>query len=81
VYWETYLLPKDKGYIYTRGASDTVELYSVGMLHQLHCLGMLRSEFTKLLSHERDTMDFFGIEQLDYRNHLGHCMDLIRQVS
>lgn len=82
-YWETVLLPKNKGYIYDQNNSGAQSMHSLGMLHQLHCLGMLRSQFTAMIatpSAKDSGEDFLGLANKDLRNHLGHCLDLIRQV-
>jgi hypothetical protein len=82
-YWETVLLPKNKGYIYKQNSPGAQSMYSLGMLHQLHCLGMLRSQFTAMMatpSAEDSGEGFLSPANKDLRNHLGHCLDLMRQV-
>lgn len=83
-YWESELIPKNQGYVYDQNSPGSQSMHSIGMLHQLHCLGMLRSQFTALIAvslHEDSGEGFLGPANKDLRNHLGHCLDLIRQVN
>lgn len=56
-------------------------LMGIDMLHKIHCLVSIRDEFTALLLNGTYHYNFYDKNQIDKRLHLGHCFDLIRQVS
>lgn len=54
-------------------------VYMLSMYHQLHCLGVLREHYWRLLDGALDN-DASVIEEADNkRHHTGHCFDYLRQ--
>lgn len=79
-YWHDHLLPKNGGEAIYVDAYPQERQKSIALLHQLHCLGMVRSHFLKLATVSGYPEELGGKGQTTLRNHLGHCFDLIRQV-
>lgn len=57
------------------------EIYSVAMYHQLHCLGLIRRNYWRLLNgivgSDGSLLD--EVQNQVHNSHTGHCLDYIRQ--
>ncbi|KAI1100528.1 hypothetical protein F4804DRAFT_318806 [Jackrogersella minutella] len=85
------LLPGGRGFIFVEdGAkyglepgleSKWGEIYSVAMFHQMHCLGVMRQSYWRLIRGvlDRDDSLFAEAEEQIKTAHTGHCFDYFRQ--
>ncbi|KAF1734600.1 hypothetical protein CRV24_006142 [Beauveria bassiana] len=85
------LLPFGRGYVFVKNGTkyglhpgiETKygEIYSVALYHQLHCLGLVRRNYWRLmngvLAKDVSVIDEAHRQQLN--SHTGHCFDYFRQ--
>ncbi|KAJ6442618.1 mannosylphosphorylation protein (Mnn4) [Purpureocillium lavendulum] len=85
------LLPFGRGYVFVEDAADYGlepgivteygEIYSVAMYHQMHCLGLVRRNFWRLVDgilHNRPGLTEEARAEIE-DSHTGHCFDYFRQ--
>ncbi|RCI09973.1 hypothetical protein L249_8425 [Ophiocordyceps polyrhachis-furcata BCC 54312] len=85
------LLPAGRGFVYVEDgaryglepgiATDKGEIYSVSLYHSIHCLGLVRRNYWRLihavLGHTTEMVEFARKEMND--SHTAHCFDYFRQ--
>ncbi|RDA90683.1 hypothetical protein CP533_4669, partial [Ophiocordyceps camponoti-saundersi (nom. inval.)] len=85
------LLPPGRGFVYVENgaqyglepgiATDKGEIYSVSLYHSIHCLGLVRRNYWRLIHAVLDAsteMAEFARRELD-DSHTAHCFDYFRQ--
>lgn len=57
------------------------EIYSVAMFHQMHCLGVIRQNYWRLVRGvlDHDESLYHEAEVMIETSHTGHCFDYFRQ--
>jgi hypothetical protein len=87
------ILPPGRGYVFSPNAHSDFglpqgevtkygEIYSVTVFHQLHCLGMLRTNYWSLINKmsQEDPEDAKKLaEKHRHNHHANHCFDYLRQ--
>ncbi|PHH78507.1 hypothetical protein CDD82_3016 [Ophiocordyceps australis] len=85
------LLPFGRGYVFVDEPSqyslepgietDWGQIYSVSMYHQMHCLGLVRRNYWRLLNAilQNSTDTYAEAEHQFVNSHTGHCFDYFRQ--
>ncbi|RDA86699.1 hypothetical protein CP532_4183 [Ophiocordyceps camponoti-leonardi (nom. inval.)] len=86
------LLPAGRGFVYVQNgaqyglepgvATDKGEIYSVSLYHSIHCLGLVRRNYWRLihavLGNGATEMAEFARKELN-ESHTAHCFDYFRQ--
>ncbi|KAI0895696.1 hypothetical protein F4806DRAFT_66601 [Annulohypoxylon nitens] len=85
------LLPGGRGFVYVKDSasydlepglqSKWGEIYSVAMFHQMHCLGVIRQNYWRLVRGvlDHDESLYHEAEVMIETSHTGHCFDYFRQ--
>lgn len=77
----TALIPHNWNHAVVRDMHGNTISQGIEVYHRLHCLTALRGQITEFLAGGKDARATYnGAESETQRLHLGHCLDLLRQV-